>query len=388
MIDADLIDALRPQNDVVVQGLAFERLAIAVRDTLQNGAVTHILTGTDAPTQLTEGAVYFRYDAKGVLDGVWLGTKNNTPRRVTGFVGDAQNRPRRFFRWPTAMETITLASHGMFISNVSIAHELRQRGWDSTNKVEADFVIDGTIGSVRQDLPALHVETLPAGSKINITLPTFLGDTRRVYSKHANSSGGAIVGCGGRQVQILPASNLGAHKVTTTRGSIYYNTDHQGFSKHGGTALRIDTQASDTSIRIENNGLIAGGGGAGNGFVLWGDDYHVRYSKTYDQIFQGGAGREDFLLPANSDAKNTNNLGGYHESLNTIAAYAAGGDFGKSGQTITEHLINEFWYDIDRKGNSYVDRLLDQPAGQGGAAVSGNQYATWIKTGTRRGRVA
>ncbi len=380
MIEQDIINDLSPNNDVVIQALAFERLAKAVRDKLHNGAVTQIITGRDAPTQLADGAVYFRYDAYGVMDGAWLGTKNNTPRRVAGYVGDAQNRPRRFFRWPTVIETITLASHGMFISNVSLAHELRRRGWDGTNKIEANIVIDGTIGSIRQDLPALHVERLPAGSKIKITLPTFFGDTRKIYSKHAYSHGGALLGCGGRQVQILPASKLDQYKVAVhSNAHVYLNADDQGFSRHGGTALQIDAQASGTSIHIENNGLIAGGG-AGNGFVLWNKGGITRNNLTYYQIFQGGAGAEDFLLPVNSRATPNG-------AKETIAALSVGGDFGKSGQTITTNRVDNWWRAVDEYGFR-VYRLLDQPAGRGGAAVSGNSRATWIKTGDRRGRVS
>lgn len=167
-----------------------------------------------------------------------------------------------------------------------------------------------------------------------------------------------------------------------------------GGTTNGGTALK--TRAL---IKIQNLGILSGGGGAGgSGGSAWVQRTLANGTSQYASGNGGGGGQgQGFnagLLTISAATNGNSGSTGYLGPVGSwgpgdpgrSAAWAygdSGGSGGAWGQGGGSNGYGQAAGDYDTFGE-----YAGAAAGQAGYYIDGNSYVTWLATGTRQGRVA
>ena len=220
--------------------------------------------------------------------------------------------------------------------------------------------------------PAMFPNYVPNASVLTYIIPGGVVISSTSTSTPALTISGFAAG---DRVEIINSGTIVGRGGTGGTGSIGGNGQRGTNGAAGGLALSVSS-----AIIFTNNGIIGGGGGGGGGGA-GGDGGPEGFGG-------GGGGGAGFGTggPLNKNGA-TNDYGqraGNDGTATTAGAGGSGGSFGGYG--------NDRWGWFGGSGGPLGSTGsngggLGQPAGAGGAAVTGNSNITWIAFGTRYGSI-
>ena len=242
----------------------------------------------------------------------------------------------------------------IFIYNLTIAADTfnydlttaaMAAGWDGTTPIQAVVTINsGVVVSANTTaVSGFTVGSMPATSIISVV------------------NNGYIIGMGGQ-------GGDGSYADLTCcdgYGHPYYiipRTHYATSGLNGGTALQVGY-----AISMTNNGIIGGGGGGGGGS-----------DSPYQPSSPGGGGGQTGRQNSLGGGGNYGSYQGTFSGPGSAILPSGHGNAGAGGG----------WGAAGGSGSGWPGDYLSAYGGNGGAAVVGTGYITWLATGTRYGALA